>query len=207
MKKKILIFHITHIENLDSILRCQGIFCKNRQPEGCRNIAYESIQERRASTVVPLFPYGILQDYVPFYFAPRSPMLYTLHKGNVAGFAEDQGRIIHIVSSVETVEKTGLAYVFTDGHPIMGLSEFYADPSDFDKIDWEIMNTDYWADIPEDGDRKRRRQAEFLIHQFFPVGAILGIGVFDQNIRNETAAIVARNGMEIRVEIRRNWYY
>ncbi|MGF1494886.1 MAG: DarT ssDNA thymidine ADP-ribosyltransferase family protein [Microcoleaceae cyanobacterium] len=35
-------------------------------------------------------------------------------------------------------------------------------------IDWEIMQERYWADTEEDGDRKRRRRAEFLIYKSCP---------------------------------------
>ena len=47
------------------------------------NIAYESIQDRRSIKSVPCGVGGSLHDYVPFYFAPRSPMLYTIHRGNL----------------------------------------------------------------------------------------------------------------------------
>jgi ssDNA thymidine ADP-ribosyltransferase, DarT len=36
---------------------------------------------------VPLAPYGCVADYVPCYFAPRSPMLYKLHKGGVPNYS------------------------------------------------------------------------------------------------------------------------
>ena len=85
--EKTCIYHITPLDNLTSIIQCNGIHCccKNEQPIGCRNIAYENIQ-RRSSTIVQLPPKGTLHEYVPFYFAPRSPMLYTIQKGNVEGF-------------------------------------------------------------------------------------------------------------------------
>ena len=35
-------------------------------------------------------------------------------------------------------------------------------------IDWELMESKYWHDTDEDNSRKRRREAEFLIHKFCP---------------------------------------
>lgn len=43
-------------------------------------IAHNTIQDRRAQTYVPCLPGGNPHDYVPFYFAPCSPMLYAAHK-------------------------------------------------------------------------------------------------------------------------------
>jgi len=205
--EKTFIYHITALDNLASIVKCKGIYCKNQQPQGCRNIAYENIQARRSSTIVLLHPGGTLHDYVPFYFAPRSPMLYAIYKGLVNGYNDGQERIIYIVSSVEKIEECGLKYVFTDGHAVMMLTDFYNNKTDLDKIDWEIMNSRYWNDTAEDGDRKRRRQAEFLLHQFLPVTAILGIGVYDIAVKNEVEEELSKNGAPTPVKVFQDWYY
>jgi len=47
------------------------------------DISMHSVQGHRAVKAVPVPPGGTLHDYVPFYFAPRSPMLRTLEGGNV----------------------------------------------------------------------------------------------------------------------------
>lgn len=91
------------------------------------DIAYERIQDRRARTRVPCGAGGVLQDYVPFYFAPRSPMLYAIHKGNVEGYAQGQNPVIHLVSEAEAIEASGLAFAFTDGHAVMAYADFYDD--------------------------------------------------------------------------------
>lgn len=51
-----LIYHITHIDNLESILLEGGLFAYNVMLErqtNYTNIAYENIQDRRATTDVP----------------------------------------------------------------------------------------------------------------------------------------------------------
>ncbi|MBD3884903.1 DUF4433 domain-containing protein [Phormidium tenue FACHB-886] len=66
---------------------------------------------------------GTLTDYVPFYFAPCSPMLYAIHQGNVPTHSDGQEGVIYLGSTVETVQQANLSFVFTDGHGIMGKLE------------------------------------------------------------------------------------
>ena len=76
------VFHITHWENLPSILQAGGLAAKNLLARGgitCRSIAFPSVQDRRSRTTVPCGPGGTLHDYVPFFFAARSaPFAYAL---------------------------------------------------------------------------------------------------------------------------------
>ncbi len=80
------IYHVTHLRNLKSILESDCIWydseIKTRSIE-TQGIAYEAIKQRRARRPVPTCQQGYLSDYVPFYFAPRSPMLYAIHCGTV----------------------------------------------------------------------------------------------------------------------------
>ena len=75
-----------------------------------------SIKSRRTRITVPCGPGGRVGDYVPFYYAPRSPMLYSIQCGNVPGVDPDQRRLIYIVSSTEAAYGAGLRCVFTDGN-------------------------------------------------------------------------------------------
>lgn len=203
------IYHITPIANLRLILEAGAIWAKrvlDQEDSGYTNMAHQSIQDRRAQTPVPLAG-GVLHDYVPFYFAPRSPMLYTISRGNVAGFSGGQDSVVHIVSTAQAVREAGLRFVFTDGHGIMAFTDFFAELADLDKVDWDIMATDFWADTDDDMDRKRRRQAEFLVHERFPVQLVQQIGVINQAKKNETEAALAEFGVTIPVVIRPGWYY
>ena len=76
-----------------------------------------------------------------------------------------------------------------------------------DEIDWRLMWARYWADTDEDPDRKRRRQAEFLVHERFPVGLIVGIGVMNLQIKEEAETLIKRLGLKIPVAVKADWYY
>lgn len=204
------IFHITPVDNLRRIFEAGALLAKRaleQEDRGYTNIAHRSIQDRRAHTPVPCGPGGVLHDYVPFYFAPRSPMLYTLSRGNVAGFAGGQASIVHLVSTAQAVQAAGLGFVFSDGHGIIAFTSFYDDLSQLDKVDWALMQSRYWSDTQDDLDRKRRRQAEFLVHERFPVDLVRGIGVINLDIQRQTEAVLAEFGLNIPVATKPVWYY
>jgi len=157
--------------------------------------------------VVPLPPGGVIHDYVPFYFAPRSPMLYAISCGGVAGYSDGQKPIVHLVSSAEAVQEAGLPFVFTDGHAIMDLSDFFNDLNELPRVDWTVMRSRYWNDTVQDPDRCRRRQAEFLVHRSLPWDLIEEIGVMSQETKRGVDAILPEAGHRPRVVVRAGWYY
>lgn len=204
------IYHITHVNNLPMILAAGGLrTCRALRAEQANytDIAYQTLQDRRAYTQVPCGAGGTLHDYVPFYFAPRSPMLYKISKQSEPQHQEGQTPIIHLVSTVERVQQAGGSFAFTDGHGIMELTNFYDDRAKLDCVDWQIMNTPYWRDTVEDNDRKRRRQAEFLIHDFFPWDWVQEIGVRNITLKSQTDALLSDNVHKPLVKVMSGWYY
>lgn len=208
MRKSTLIYHITHIQNLPAIFSAGGLCCyDDGDRQTAVSIAHQNIQERRAKKQVPCGNGGNLHQYVPFYFAPRSPMLYSINKGYVSGYVEDQTPIVHIVSSVEMILQTKHSFVFTDGHATLALSDFYTDIVDLSKIDWSVMKSQYWNDTPEHPDRKRRRQAEFLVYNKVSVAAFIGFGVINKHIATQLSTTLEQAKIEQPVRIKRDWYY
>ncbi|MDT9273940.1 MAG: DUF4433 domain-containing protein [Limnospira sp. PMC 737.11] len=204
------IYHITHLKNLPSILRSEGLLANNRlksQRINYVDIAHETIQDKRAQINIPCSRGGTLHDYVPWYFAPRSPMLYAISRGNVQGYEQGQSPVIHLVATAEDIAAASLPFAFTDGHAIVRYSEFYDNLDSLNAIDWEIMNARYWADTPEDGDRKRRRQAEFLVYEFFPWTLVREIGVIDAGRKAEVEEILQNFTISTPVKVFREWYY
>ena len=204
------IYHITKIQNLRSTIEHGKLLAyteMHHQNIGYNNIAYGDIQARRARTTVPCTPGGVLHDYIPFYFAPRSPMLYTINKGNVADCPEGQSVIAYIVSTAEAVQAASIPFAFTDTHATMQFSSFYNDLANLDKIEWGIMTAKYWFDTNDDLDRKQRRQAEFLVKHEFPLHLVTEIGALDQRMRREVLSIVGNSLFTPKVVIRANWYY
>jgi hypothetical protein len=204
------IYHITHLRNLPSILESGCLWCDKERflrKLNTTGIAHEHIKQRRARRRVPTAARGTLDNYVPFYFAPRSPMLYTIHKGNVVNYNDGQSPVLHLVSSVERVVESELPFTFTDGHAEMATCTFFERIEDLNNVDWQIMQSRLWNDTPQDGNRKWRRQAEFLVHNHFPLNLISEIGVISPEFAEETARLADASGYKIEVNVRKNWYY
>jgi hypothetical protein len=204
------IYHITHVDNLKSILADGRLCTYNELCDTGKHhisIAHQDIQDRRARIIVPCGPGGALHGYVPFQFAPRSPMLYTINRGNVLGYSDGQSPLLHLVSTIESVKDAALSFVFTNGHAIMRLTDFFDDLARLDQVDWELMRARYWYDTVNDSDRKRRRQAEFLVHKFFPWRLITEIGVINSQLGAQVTTLLQNSEHEPEVVIRPNWYY
>jgi len=206
-----LIYHITHINNLQSILEAGGLWCDaQRISQGldCENIAHGNIKERRMRTPVPIAPGGRLTDYVPFYFSNRTPMLYAINTGCVEGLPQgSQSSIIYLVSSVETVAGSDKQWCFTDGHAVEAMSSFYNSASDLTEVDWDVINSWSWKERLDDMDRKRRKQAEFLVHNFFEWDLFLNIGVFSREMKSNVEQLVSGQVHTPLVSVESNWYY
>jgi ssDNA thymidine ADP-ribosyltransferase, DarT len=117
------VFHITAIDNLKSIADKGAIVSKNCIAEAgltASDIAYEEVQGLRAAKLIQEGPKGslsnhvgsggTLHNYVPFYFAPRSPMLFAINNGNVAGCDYRQDDIVHLVSNAQAIRAERAAY-------------------------------------------------------------------------------------------------
>lgn len=207
MVNAVSLYHMTAIDNLHGIAQ-RGLLCDRQAQHLTRcSIAYPHLKQRRQVVRVPVEPYGVVADYVPFYFAPRSPMLYAIHTGYVHG-APPQSQIIYLVTTVQVVQAHGLPCVFTDRHPVTSAARFFNDLNLLEtEIDWEVMRSSVWMDTAEYPDRKSRRQAEFLVYQQVPWGCIREIGVYDNAVRQRVLTLLQSLSHQPRVAVCRGWYY
>lgn len=204
------LYHLTSLDNLRGILDRRGLWCKNElavQSQDHRSVAFDHIQDRRARCFVPCGPGGPLPDYVPFYFCPRSPMLLVLHRGGVPGFTGSQRELVHLGLRLEALVSESLPFVFTDGHAAMAVTTFYTDLEHLGRLDWKVIAASSWANTPADPDRKRRKQAELLVHRFVPWQLVELIGVADQEIARRTADLLSGARPTPSIEVRSHWYY
>lgn len=76
-----------------------------------------------------------------------------------------------------------------------------------DELDWRTINSKRWFDTEDDPDRKRRKQAEFLIHMEMPIEAIYAIGVYNQRAKERAESILSRIGSKLEVIVFNSGYY
>jgi ssDNA thymidine ADP-ribosyltransferase DarT-like protein len=135
-------------------------------------------------------------------------MLFSIKCGNVPGVSPDQRQLAYLVSSTEAAYDAGLACVFTDGNAATAFTDFFDDPTDLATVvDWPVMRLGYWANTADDPDRRRRRMAEFLVHEAAPLALITEIGVYDAEVATVVADLATAEGRNVTVPIRRSWYF
>lgn len=203
------VFHITHVGNLAAIMAHGGLVSDSRLAQlrlAPIGIAHQHIKQRRATTTVPLPMAGTLADYVPFYFCPRSPMLYANHGGGVVG-APAQDRILHLVSEAESIDAAGLPFCFSDSHAVTQPTGFHDNLASLSTLNWPYVNARDWRDTPQHPDRKRRKQAEFLVRDELPWRLVSRIGVMNAATATAVAGLLAGVAHVPQVLVRPDWYY
>ena len=201
---------MVHWQNVEYILQ-HGMCCRGHDLEDPNyvNIGMSSLIADRHEHPVPIAGRGNLGEYVPFYFAGHSPMLYMIMNGYGGVEQKPQNDLVFIVCRYQTIKNVGLPFVFTDKNAKIAVAKFFQDEVDFDKLDWGCIKAKRWESDETNLARKELKQAEFLIHQFVPAGCIHALVVktserkefFDQMIRNLGLTI------SVHVDEKRKLYY
>lgn len=188
--KRQYFYHFTHIENLESIVK-NGLLSTNMKNDlGLKHtdVASETIQHRRSEMDVTCVPGGKVHDYVPFYFATTNPMLLgVLNRKNI-----DQPLIIYCAVSIGKLLENKA--IFTDASAnTIEPPNFYGNPQDLDKLDWNAINSRKWGS--KNDDERHKRMAEVLIHENVPLNWIDSIIVWNKSFKDETVKIYKDNGI------------
>lgn len=206
------LYRIGYIDNLDVLLRRNALHAPHYAPDDgleYHMIHDASIQSIRYNRQISVGAGGSVHDYLPFYLGPWSPMLFKLSRGGVDGYNEGQAPLIYIVAWASEVWQAGLPFVFSDGHGIAAYTEWYDSFSDLDRLDWSVVLSKDWADTEDDGDRKRRKQAEFLIQHSLPWNMVRGIAVFNDEMADRVSTILDQYPDRHKPPVRvvPSWYY
>ncbi|MGL5928431.1 MAG: type II toxin-antitoxin system toxin DNA ADP-ribosyl transferase DarT [Dermatophilaceae bacterium] len=208
-----MLFHITRIERLPSVVE-HGLLadsvCAARGVSGVA-LGNVEIKRRRAVRDVLCGSGGVVADYVPFYFAPRSPMLNTISRGNVSAEAADQEQIVYLVTSTQQLATHDIPFVTTDRNAALEHATFRDDDAALDSsshVDWNVMRARIWRNDPEHyPDRRERRMAECLVHRHVPWEVFLGVAVRSAAAKAVADGTVATPGKSLRTYVRPGWYF
>ncbi len=198
------IFHITHVENIPSII-AHGCLWSDSQRIGqnllTANIGYSHIKQRRLNRPVTTGFGGKLGDYVPFNFCSRSVMLYVVSQGHV-DYVGGQDDVVHLVSSVDTAIGLGKPWAFTDQHADLAYATYFDSVAQLDEVDWTVMPLTQWGGNDE---IRAKRQAEFLVYESFPWSAVESIGVKNAAVAAKVRALLSSGAPPVTVQP--GWYY
>jgi hypothetical protein len=87
-------------------------------------------------------------------------------------------------------------------------TEFTSDLGALERmVDWPLLRAERWNNTPEDPDRQRRRQAEFLVYRSLPLTLIRWVGVHDDEIRSQVDKLLVGHALARRIIVRPRWYY
>jgi hypothetical protein len=163
------IYHITHVDNLRRIMADGGLVSDREmlaRGGPAQAIGMSGIKRRRIEELgVHCCPGTKVGDYVPFYFCPRSVMLYVIHCANHPELTYRGGQepIIHLEADLYRVihwaEATGVRWVFSRSNAGAYYTEFRSRVAELDQLDWPaIAARDFRT-----AEVKERKQAEFRV--------------------------------------------
>lgn len=204
------IMHFTRVEHLHTIIAGGLLSDTQAQQSGALQIeiGHQSIKERRRRLPVNVPPGGVVGDYAPFYFAQRSPMMYTLNRGNVETYRGGFDRVVYLVSSLEALTGSGCRWIVSDRNAAQALATFAESTANLDElIDWPLMQATQWGWCAEDPERPDRRAAECLVHGSVPWAAFTGIVAKNDATAEEAQAAIVGTGQSTPVSVRPDWYF
>ncbi|MBP7728185.1 MAG: DUF4433 domain-containing protein [Bacteroidia bacterium] len=198
---------MTHIGNLPALLQ-HGLCPASSgiHVPGYICIGHTTLVANRGSSPVSVEPYGTLNDYVPFYFHYKMPMLYQIYKGQVATYTGGQDDVVYLVTRVSQIVQLNLPFIFTDRHAYLNHKRVFTSLSDLSQLSWNTILDPNWYH-PYDSTKKELKQAEFLVHGMVQMSAILGIVVRDEVRENAVRAQVAKVLPNIRVVSGDQYYF
>lgn len=204
------VFHFTHVDNLANVLDHGLLADSVASARGLLQVEVGNvgIKDGRRARVVEVDPGGFVSDYVPFYFAPRSPMMYSIHRNNVPTYDGGCAELVYLVSTVESLTAAGCRLVFSDRNAVKNYAAFAGlGPVLDDLIDWPLMRAQYWNDTPQFPDRMERRMAECLAHESVPWVAVEQVSAFSAHVAERVTTLLADRGLATPVSVRPDWYF
>lgn len=206
------IYHITHVDNLPAIvadgrLVSDAIMVARGGPNA--PIGMSTIKQRRMSLSVACHPGDHVGQYVPFYFCPRSIMLYVIHRANHAELAYRGGQelIVHLQAdlhqTVQWAESNGRRWAFSLCNAGAAYAEFRDDLANLNELDWKaIASHDF-----REREVKEAKQAEFLVRDDFPWHLVEAVVARSQPVARRAATALANAPHRPMVRADPGWYF
>ena len=206
----IKIYHICHVDRLASIIESGGLLSdalvQSKDLSGTV-VGMDHIKRRRMTELeLNSHPGLFVGQCVPFYFCPRSVMLYMIwqRSGDLV-FRGGQEPVIHLEADLRETVTWSIAnnqrWAFTLSNAGSRYFEDRADLNRLSEVNWAAVHASNWREC------KEAKQSEFLIEDKFPWHLIKRIGVLSQTTYGQAVNLLPPNGHRPVVEVRPEWYY
>ncbi len=209
-------YHIVHVDRLASIVGDGFLWSDDvmvqRQGTGT-TIGMSSIKARRLNELsLGCHPDLRVGQCAPFYFCPRSVMLYLIYRRNEElAYKGGQEPIVHLEAdlhaSVAWAHQNNLRWAFTLSNAGAYYFEDRADLANLGEINWAAVQARQWSGNGISRSVKEGKQAEFLIERSFPWHLVERIAVHSQAIVPLASQAMQGAAHRPRIEIKRDWYY
>ncbi len=211
------IYHIVHVDRLPSIIACNGLFCDAEMIKHAglgTTIGMSTIKARRLNELtLDSHPGLYVGQCVPFYFCPRSIMLYLIYRANdeQLTYRGGQGPIVHLevdfYAAVRWAEANDRRWAFTLSNAGAYYFEDRANVANLHEIDWDAVTATKWSGhgLPHSG--SHGKQAEFLVETSFPWELVERIGVCNNTTYHQAAHALNAHVHKPTLEVKPAWYY
>lgn len=213
------IYHITHVANLPDILATGELLSDAAiltagGPKA--TIGMGKIKQRRLSLPIPCHPGLNVGDCVPFYFCPRSVMLYVIHCANHRDLTYRGGQdpIVHLEVELQAAVRWANAqsrrWAFSLSNAGASYAQFRDDLAHLGHIDWyAVTSTSFGGGSvsPSGQAVKEGKQAEFLVEDGLPWALVQRIGVHSTGTAAQVHNALVAASHKPTVQVQPSWYF
>ena len=204
------IYHIVHVDRLASIIADGFLWCDAEMQRKSRqgtSIGMSTIKERRLRNRLNSRPGLCVGGCVPFYFCPRSVMLYVIDKKDhkELSYRGGQEPIVHLEADVQHVvdwaERNERRWAFTLSNAGAIYFKDRCKLAQLHEINWEAVQARDWRDC------KEGKQAEFLVESSFSWSLVQCIGVCSEQTLRQAQDALNTSMHQPAVQLKKGWYY
>ena len=154
------LYHICHVDRLPSIVASGGLLSDaavQQQTLAGTMIGMSNIKQRRLTELqLASHPGLFVGQCVPFYFCPRSVMLYLIHRQNAElAYRGGQGPIVHLEAdlhaTVAWAQQHRRRWAFTASNAGSRYFDDWADLAQLSNVDWNAVQARHWIGCKEIG--------------------------------------------------------
>lgn len=198
---KLRVMHVTHRENLDSILAGGALSADLAGASPVVDIASAAAREFRRTSAIGD---GVLADYVPFLLSVEAQFWVALRRGaqdprlSSAALAAAPADFVLLLSDVATIAPVGTSVVAaTDTDPARGGARRADGWTAVERMLQQLASEDGGAGL---------EAAELLVHGAVRIDQISMIAVANEPVRDAVRAELTRAGVRARVAVYPPWF-